>query len=109
MQANHWSEYQVHTLGQLLKWKDPHTELPQRIFFIYHADKFDASFRLPTLAEVSYWTVVFDTSRDDGIAAGQFSQPKDSIHLTSRSTLMLISDTTVMQSSTNRTQNSSNV
>ncbi len=109
MQANHWSEYQVHTLGQLLKWKDPHTELPQRIFFIYHADKFDASFRLPTLAEVSYWTVVFDTSRDDGIAAGQFSQPKDSIHLTSRSTLMLISDTTVMQSSTNRTENSSNV
>ena len=109
MQPNHWNEYKARTLGQLLRWKDPHSGLPQRIFFIYHADRDDASFKLPSLTDVSQWTLLFDTSRDEGISAGQLLQLQDSIHLTSRSTLMLVSDTTVLQSSTNRTENTSNV
>lgn len=109
MQPNHWSEYQTHTLGQLLKWVDPQTDTPQLIFLIYHADKQDASFKLPALSNVSHWSIVFDTSRDHGIAAEQFPQANTSIDLNSRSTVMLISNTTVMQSETESTENRSNV
>lgn len=104
MQTNHWSEHQVRTLGQLLSWKEPLIEHMQRIFFIYHADKYDASFSLPKLKDGNQWTVLFDTSRADGIANEQGSTAQDSIHLTARSTLMLISDTTVMHAPIHKTE-----
>ncbi len=97
MQADHWAEYRVKTLGNLITHYDKENERPQRILIIYHADRDAANFVLPNLDDVQQWEILFDTGISTGIPEADNCFVDNRLRLFSCSTVMLFGNNTGCQ------------
>ncbi|MGI1679938.1 MAG: glycogen debranching protein GlgX [Cellvibrionaceae bacterium] len=90
MQSDHWAEYRVKTLGNLITHYEETSSTPQRLLIIYHADKDAANFVLPNLADTQQWEILFDTGISTGIPDSDNCFVDNRLRLFSCSTVMLI-------------------
>lgn len=91
MQPNHWSEYQVRSLGYLMAWNDERNNSRRRLLTIFHAGREKVTFHLPPLMDVSHWEILFDTTQADGLVSQAVLSVNDSLKLAACSTVMLLS------------------
>lgn len=90
MQPNHWAEYQVKTLGYVMRWHDPVSNAIQRVCIIFHAGRDAVQFVLPQLPDVARWEILFDTALATGIPEPGNCSVKSRLRLFSCSTVMLL-------------------
>lgn len=90
MQANHWGEYQVKTLGNLLSYQNPETQSRERLLIIFHAGRDALNFTLPVFKDVSDWEILFDTGLGSGIPESDNCIVESRLRLFSCSSAMLL-------------------
>ena len=93
MQNNHWGEYQVKTLGNLLSFYSSDVQKQQHLLLIFHAGRDANTFTLPIVDGVVHWEILFDTSIATGIPDPGNCIVNSKLRLFSCSTVLLLAHT----------------
>jgi isoamylase len=66
MQATHWQQHQLRTLGCLMSAIDPDSGRYCQLMVIFHADRSAIRFTLPVLENIERWEMLLDTATLQG-------------------------------------------
>jgi len=90
MDTGQWGDHHLKTLGNLLSYINPETQVQERLLIIFHSDREATSFYLPKLAGVENWEVLFDTGLIGGIPDPDNCIVESRLRLFSCSSAMLL-------------------